>query len=149
MNIKEFQNISWFSNLYASSDNEKEEVYGTHEELEYLLNEDPDSFFEPMYSDPYESWCLKYISESEQINPKVKKEIETWAEYVYKSLFSIIPSPELCGLVYDEVVAIIAHLHSNPLNISDFIFDKIQIYSKGRIPWGYKGVYPDGKWVII
>ncbi|VVS94255.1 hypothetical protein [Desulfoluna spongiiphila] len=149
MTLEEFKQIDWFFDLCGVTESRDEQSFGSHEALTSMLNDDPDSFFEPVYASPYEAWCVKDHEAAEEIVGAVKDDIEDWAEEVYLTLFERVPSAELCALVYDEVVTIASLMSAKEGAVGAFLESKIAIYSKGRIPWGYKGIFPDGVWILI
>lgn len=149
MTENEFRETAWFAKLSDPVGPSGWRSFRNQENIEQLLNHDPDSFFEPVYDSPYEDWCVVDHDESEKLKRDKKKEIEDFYSSVYTKLYSIAPIPEFCALVYDEVVAIASLLEMKGDDVSLFIKDKISIYKEGHIPWGYEGNHPKGIWIVI
>lgn len=142
-----FARVEWLANVGQPESNARS--LGAVEEILQKLEDDPDSFFEPPYTDLYEAMCVEdhkaaACLESTTPDPGVT----AVARQAYLSAWERIPHAELCALVSDDVRTIMTLLVSGqPLR--PFTVDRLRWYQKGRVPWGYIGIYPNGEWVIL
>lgn len=109
---------------------------------------DPDVFFAPPYSDPYEGWCVVDHRAAENLPPGLRDSVEAVARRAYLVSWDVLPHPEFCGLVSDHVHTIYSLLlMERPL--STFTTQHASWLIAGRVPWGYTGDFPSGRWLVL
>lgn len=109
---------------------------------------DPDTFFAPPYSDPYEGWCVVDHHAAEELPHRLRSSVEAVAKRAYLAAWEVLPHPEFCGLVSDHVHTIYSLLvMSRPL--STFTNQRASWLIAGRVPWGYTGDFLSGRWLVL
>jgi hypothetical protein len=145
--LEVLSNIEWLANVGHAA--EDAQIMGSLEHIVEQIERDPDAFFEPPYTDPYEALCVADHKAAAQIessshDPRPK----AIAKRAYLAAWACLPHPELCGLVSDDAQTIAGLLlKGDPLG--SFTSERLRWYEKGRVPWGYLGDYPNGRWLIL
>lgn len=124
-------------------------VMGTQKEVEALLQHGPDAFFAPAYAKPYEDWCIEDFRSSKQLDARYKEAARDISWRSFEAAWGWCPHPEFCSLVSDDAETIFALLHITNGNVRQFTAERLAWFAKGRVPWGYEGEFPTGRWVII
>jgi hypothetical protein len=142
-----FQQINWLENVGQPT--AEAESFGSVEEIIRLIENDADQFFQPPYTNPYERMCVEdHQAAAEVETSAVKERAREAAKKAYLTAWSRLPIPELCGLISDDVETIIILLmKGKPLR--EFTKERVGWYEKGRMPWGYSGEYPEGRWIVL
>ncbi|UWG65438.1 hypothetical protein K5M76_04100 [Shewanella xiamenensis] len=109
----------------------------------------PTVFFEPPYTEPYESLCVSDHQQADRLKPQVSSEIVAQiAKTAYLETWKIMPVAEICALVADDAETL-ATLLLAEVTLCDFTQERLAWYLQGRLPFGYQGNYPTGKWLIL
>ncbi len=149
ISFDDFSKTSWLHSIGGAYTKPTVEVLGSLEELERLMRDDPDLFFEPPYTQPFEDWCLARHEAVEAMSDDIREKARDLAEQAFQEAFELCPADELCGLVSDAVMTIAAHLLNDTANPDPFVNEMASLFMEGRIPWGYEGEFPDGTWIIL
>ncbi len=144
-----FRQTPWLHAVGEAVSESNAQLFGTHRELEALINDDPDAFFAPPYAKPYEDWCVADHHAAKSLDASFQAECSAISEQAYKTAWKWLPIPEFCGLVSDDVTTIYALLIITNNQLRSFTAERANWYVRGRVPWGYVGNYPDGKWIIL
>jgi hypothetical protein len=144
---KQFSESNWLANL--GQPDESADVLGSIPQLQQMLEDDPDAMFAHPYNEPYQSWCVDEYKNALKILPNASNAYtEKVAKNAYLTAWKRFPDSEVCGLISDDVQTILSLLcASEPL--SDFSKARLNWYVKGRVPWGYIGDFPNGRWIIL
>ena len=122
---------------------------GSLKEIARQLEENPDEFLQPPYEKPYEDLCVvdhkKALALAARVNASRVSKI---ARQAYVSTWKSIPVPEICGLVSDDADTLATLLLAKTA-LTDFTKERLNWYISGRIPMGYIGIHPDGRWLIL
>ncbi len=139
--------INWLANM--GQPEADAQIMGSIEQIIDKVEQDPDAFFEPPYTNPYEAMCATDHREAAQIESKTRDpRPESIAKAAYLTAWECFPDPELCGLVSDDAHTI-AFLLLTDEPLRPFTRERMQWYEQGRMPWGYLGTYPNGQWLIL
>lgn len=144
-----FRQTHWLHALGEDVSDATAQRFGTYTELETLINEDPDAFFAPPYSKPYEDWCVEDHNAAKLIDSRFKPDCSAISEHAYKTAWKRFPNPEFCALYSDDVCTIYSLLIITASQLRPFTAERAKWYAAGRFPWGYLGNYPGGKWIIL
>ena len=144
-----FRQTRWLHAVGEEVADPAAERFGTTAELEALLNDDPDAFFAPPYSKPYEDWCVEDHQAAKALAAELQRDCSAVAEDAFKTAWKWCPQSEFCGLVSDDVSTIFALLIITGGNLRPFTAQRAAWYVTGRVPWGYAGDFPSGKWIIL
>ena len=145
--IARFLETRWLANVGQPEPNAQ--VWGTLDTLVEAIEEAPESFFAPPYTNPYEAMCVEDHEAAARVearseDPRPKQVAKT----AYLAAWARLPHPELCGLVSDDAHTIMALLiGGEPLRA--FTAERMRWYEQGRVPWGYVGEFPTGRWLIL
>ena len=145
--IAQLQSCSWANKVghYEPMAN----TLGSLEDIATCLERDPDRFFEPPYTEPYESLCVSDHQQADRLKPQVSSEIVAQiAKTAYLETWKIMPVAEICALVADDADTL-ATLLLAEVTLCDFTQERLAWYLQGRLPFGYQGNYPTGKWLIL
>lgn len=122
---------------------------GSIEDMAANFDDDPDEFLASPYQDPYEALCVADHEQAKRIaEGEYKPIISEIAKRAYLKTWDHIPDPEICGLVSDDAHTFSTLLLANS-ELSPFAIERLNWYLAGRVPFGYIGGYPDGKWLIL
>ena len=101
-----------------------------------------------MYEKAYERMCLEDHAKAEHCSPHSLKIAEVLAEKAYKIAWKLTKNEELCSLVSDDLRSLIAIVSEGSEGLNEFQRQRIAWYESGHFPCGYKGAFPNGKWVV-
>jgi len=150
MTPDEFSQTHWGANVGRPLNDRAADVVGSREELTALFQSDPDGFFAPIYSDPYESMCVADHAAAEALPNEHQDARRNVAEGAYKTTWEWSRVPELCALVSDDVETLWALLVMHGIEgLADFTRKRLHWYARGRVPWGYRGDFPNGRWLVL
>ena len=144
-----FRQTHWLHAVGEDLTDATAQPFGTHPELEARINDDPDAFFAPPFSKPYEDWCVEDFNAAKSLEPQFKPDYSSVSEHAYKTAWKWCPNPEFCALFSDDVSTIYALLIITGNSLRPLTADRAKWYVAGRVPWGYIGNYPDGKWIVL
>ncbi|QYJ70698.1 hypothetical protein K0H59_16965 [Shewanella sp. FJAT-51649] len=145
--IAQLQSCSWATKVGHSEPRAK--TLGNLEEITTYLEKDPDRFFEPPYSEPYESLCVSDHQQADRLKPQVASELVAQiAKAAYLETWEIVPVAEICALVSDDADTLATLLLADA-TLSEFTQERLAWYLQGRLPFGYQGNYPTGEWLIL
>jgi hypothetical protein len=144
-----FRQTQWLHLLGETVPDATAQCFGTLIELEALINDDPDTFFAPPYSKPYEDWCVEDHRAAKALDSSFKAELSAISQHAYKTAWKWCPSPEFCALLSDDVCTIYSLLIITGNQLRPFTAERASWYVAGRFPWGYVGQFPGGKWIIL
>lgn len=146
---KSFRQTRWLQSVCKDVSGDSAQRVGTFSEVEAMVNDDPDKFFAPPYAKPYEDWCVEDHDAAARIDPQFLADVEAVAEAAYKKAWKWCPHEELCALISDDVSTIYSLLIITNNQLRPFSADRMNWYVAGRVPWGYIGEYPNGKWIVL
>lgn len=149
MTPNSFRLTEWLHAVGEDAPNANAQRFATHSELEALINDDPDAFFAPPYSKPYEDWCVEDHNAAKSIDSRFNADCSAVSELAYKSAWKWCPIPEFCALVSDDVSTIFSLLIITDSQLRAFTEARAKWYIAGRVPWGYVGSFPHGQWMIL
>ncbi len=122
---------------------------GPIERIAGQLEDDPDEFLMPPYRESYESLCLLDHERAASLSCQVDSErASRIVRAAYLATWQILPVPEVCGLVSDDAETLATLLLAN-VELTPFSRDRLGWYLAGRIPFGYVGEYPEGRWIVL
>jgi len=122
--------------------------FGNIAAIRRYCEDDPDVFFRPPYTPPYEDWCVADHNAAARLPAELRDQAQTVARRAYLRAWDVLPSPELCGLVSDDVLTIYSLLLLNS-HLSEFTVQRASWLVAGRVPWGYTGDFPAGRWLVL
>jgi hypothetical protein len=149
LSVADFIKTAWLHAVGAPVDGATDSL-GSLAEIRARLEQSPDDFFAPPYSSPYEDWCVGDHEAAAEIAKAHAAEIQGASKRAYLAAWQVFPHPEICGLVSDDVSTIHALLlapGSPPL--SAFTNERATWLMRGRVPWGYRGDFPSGRWLVL
>jgi hypothetical protein len=142
-----FSKTPWLANAFQPECTAQ--IMGSVEEVGPLLQSDPASFLAPPYTRPYEDWCVEDHEAAKGLTGAENVELAVQAaKNAYLGAWEVLPDPEFCGLISDDVETIVSLLLM-PRPLRAFTMERMQWYLRGRAPWGYSGEFPHGKWIIV
>lgn len=144
-----FRQTDWLHAVGEDVPDATAQRFGTHSDLEALFNDDPDAFFAPPYSKPYEDWCVEDYNAAKSLDSQFKPDCSAVSEQAYKTAWKWCPSPEFCALFSDDVSTIFSLLIITGSQLRPFTAERAKWYVAGRVPWGYVGNFPHGQWIIL
>jgi hypothetical protein len=145
--LTQFENIPWLTHI--GQPDEDAEIFGSFEDICEAIASDPDAFFEWRDTGSYEAMCLSdHMLASELQEADADARIQAIAQNVYAQAWRRIPNRRLCDLVADDVETILM-LVSSGKPLSEFTAARLEWYRKGRVPWGYAGPFPGGRWMVL
>ena len=125
------------------------QTFGTVERIAARMENDPDAFMSGPYQDPYEAMCVRDHEQAACVAGQVdQNRVARIAQAAYLSTWKVIPVAEICGLVSDDAQTL-ATLLLAQTELAPFSQERLDWYLAGRIPFGYEGAYPNGRWRIL
>jgi hypothetical protein len=106
-----------------------------------------EQIFAAMYEDTYERMCSGDHLEVSRVSAAVAERARHAAEQTFLAAWSKFQNAELCALVSDDLRALTCISESSP-GLSAFQAQRYFWYERGRLPCGYSGEFPNGKWVV-
>jgi hypothetical protein len=142
-----FENIHWLAHIGEPDENA--EIFGELSDICEAIDTDPDAFFEWRDTGSFEGLCLTdHLRAAELDNGESDERIEAIAQQVRAQAWARIPNRRLCELIADDVETIMLLIASGE-PLSEFSAARLEWYRKGRVPWGYAGAFPDGRWMVL
>lgn len=145
--IEALSSVGWLANIGQPDENA--EIFGSLEDILEALATDPDAFFQWRDTGSYEALCLvDHMAAADLDEGESDPQVEAIAQQAYQRAWACLPDRRLCELVSDDAQTIcLLLLAGKPL--SPFTVERLNWYRAGRVPWGYAGAYPDGRWMIL
>lgn len=107
---------------------------GTLDEIRAAYERDPEAFLRHPYAHPYEDWCLEDHQAATALAAELRAGVSAVARRAYLAAWNVLPNPEFCGLLSDDVHTTHALLlMSRPL--SQFTRERASWLSSGRVPY--------------
>ncbi len=122
--------------------------YGSVKDIHDAVASDPEAFFEPPYQKPYEDWCVADHRRAEVADPDVRAGATTVSKDAFLAAFDVLPDSEIAGLFSDDVHTIYTLLRMGE-SLSPFTVERATWIMEGRVPWGYSGSFPGGRWRVL
>ena len=143
---QQFSRSPWLVHIGAAEPQAR--TLGDRDAMIASIDRDPEAFYGPPYERPYEDWCGVDHRQAAALAPGVDPLVRELSRQAYLQAWESCPDAEICGLLADDVVTIATLLrHGQPL--AAFTIERMQWYIKGRMPWGYHGIFPDGEWLVL
>jgi hypothetical protein len=145
--IEALATVAWLANIGQPDENA--EIFGSFEDILEALATDPDAFFEWRDTGSYEGLCVAdHMAAAELETAETDPQVAAVAKQAYERAWARVPDRRLCELVSDDAQTImLLLLGGKPL--SPFTAERLNWYRAGRVPWGYAGAYPNGRWMIL
>jgi hypothetical protein len=121
---------------------------GSLDEMFAAFTLDPEAFLRSPYASPYESWCVEDHQTAARLPPELQPSAAALAREAYLAAWKFVPNPEVCGLFSDDVLTIYSLLLMRS-ELSRFTAERASWITVGRIPWGYTGSFPGGRWLVL
>jgi len=121
---------------------------GSLQGIRAAIATEPKRFFGPPYTNPYEAWCVEDHKAAAALPPEFQAQVTALAKTAYIAVWSVAEDPEICGLFSDDVTTTYSLLLMSP-ELSTFTVERATWIMQGRVPWGYTGTFPDGRWLVL
>lgn len=154
--LQQLQSCAWAANVGQPEETAK--TYGTLADIAAFIESDPEAFFETPYEIQYESLCVTDHNLANSLKTKaVVNDMHAWisdnevdeiSKSAYLSTWKMISVAEVCALTSDDADTLATLLRAD-VKLSAFTSERLSWYLSGRIPFGYIGTYPNGRWLIL
>lgn len=122
---------------------------GTIEQIAHKLEAQADEFLQSPYDNPYEFLCVLDHESASRLARKVDPHrVSAVAKRAFLTTWGTVPVSEICCIVSDDADTLATLLLADS-ELATFTKERLDWYLSGRIPFGYIGPYPDGKWLIL
>jgi len=145
--LAELENIPWLADIGQPDENA--EIFGSFEDICEAIAQDPEDFFQWRDTGSYEAMCLTdHMLAAEMEEATSGPRIESIVKKAYAQLWARVPDRRLCELIADDIETILILLSGGQV-LSEFTAARLEWYRKGRVPWGYAGTFPAGRWMVL
>lgn len=128
---------------------EEAEYFGDYEEVLQAAQGDAEGFFSWQETGAYEALCMEdHLAAAELETDDLASQVDAVAQRAYDATWARIPVRALCEQIRDDVQTLMLLL-SGEAPVSAFTAARARWYIRGRVPWGYIGQFPDGRWMIL
>jgi hypothetical protein len=121
---------------------------GSLEDIRAAIASDSERFFRPPHTNPYEAWCVEDHRAAAALPSEFQPQVTALAKAAYIAAWSVAEDPEVCGLFSDDVTTTYSLLLMSP-KLSAFTVERATWIIQGRVPWGYAGGFPNGRWLVL
>jgi hypothetical protein len=144
---EELAQAPWLVNI--GQEEPEAEYFGSYEEILQAAQSDAEGFFSWQETGPYEALCMEdHLAAAQLETDDMPAQVSAVAQRAHDATWARLPVRALCEQVKDDVQTLMLLLEGEA-PVGAFAAARARWYIRGRVPWGYIGQFPEGRWMIL